>query len=48
MKSFGSLLVGWGLAQHNFYFGSAVLIAGLALIAFKLMTEPYPDEEEEK
>ncbi|WP_286028677.1 hypothetical protein [Ligilactobacillus agilis] len=47
MKIFGAFLAGYGLAQHNFYFGFAVLIAGLALIAFKLMTEPSPDKEEE-
>lgn len=47
MKSFSSLLVGWGLAQHNIYLGFAVFMIGGLIVLYEVMTAPYPDEGEE-
>ncbi|MBL1056986.1 hypothetical protein JEM51_11325 [Ligilactobacillus agilis] len=43
-----SFLIGMAICQSNWYIAHFLLILGLALIALRVMMDPWPDEEEEK
>ena len=41
-----SFLIGMAICQSNWYVAHFLLILGLALIALRVMMNPWPDEEE--